>query len=38
LVDGLLRIGAAVLVLLVVVAVLVVRARRGRRTHYTAGQ
>ncbi len=36
LVDGLLRIGAAAL--LVVVAVPVVRARRGRRTHYTAAQ
>lgn len=38
LVDGLLRIGTAVLLLLVVVAALVVRARRGRGTHYTAGQ
>ncbi len=38
LVDGLLRIGAAALLLLVASAVLAVRARRGRGTHYTAAQ
>jgi len=37
-VDGLVRIGAAALGLLVAIVLLVVRARRGRRTHYTGAQ